>query len=65
VLADDPISNAMITQAQAIEVFEMEMRKRTSWAVKMSRQACCDAHDFKSLDKDSAILAQRHWVLPK
>jgi 2-polyprenyl-6-methoxyphenol hydroxylase-like FAD-dependent oxidoreductase len=43
--------------------YESEMRDRTSWAVMMSRQACLDAHDFKSLNKDSAILARRTATL--
>jgi hypothetical protein len=47
------------SQKTEIEAFEREMRDRTSWAVRMSRQACFDAHDFKSLNKDSAILARR------
>ncbi|RDW77439.1 hypothetical protein BP6252_05492 [Coleophoma cylindrospora] len=48
-----------IIQKDAILEFEKEMRERTSWAVMMSRQACMDAHDFKRLNKDSAILARR------
>lgn len=47
------------TQVQAVEKFESEMRERASWGALMSRQACLDAHDFSSLDKDSAILARR------
>jgi len=53
------VANGEISQAEAIEKFETEMRDRSSWAVMMSRQACLDAHDFKSLTKDSAILARR------
>ena len=48
-----------ILQKKAVDDSEAEMRDRTSWAVAMSRQACLDAHDFKSLNKDSAILARR------
>ncbi|KAL2075556.1 hypothetical protein VTL71DRAFT_499 [Oculimacula yallundae] len=48
-----------ISQKQAIDLCEVEMRERASWAVAKSRQACFDAHDFKSLNKDSAILARR------
>ena len=47
------------TQVQAIHTFEAEMRERTRWGVLMSRRACLEAHDFKSLNKDSAILARR------
>ena len=53
------VSKGELSQQEAIEQFELEMRQRTSWAVAMSRQACLDAHDFKSLNKDSAILARR------
>ncbi len=48
-----------ISRVNAIEKYETEMRDRTSWAVLMSRQACLDAHDFKNLNKESAILARR------
>ncbi|KAL3418231.1 FAD binding domain-containing protein [Phlyctema vagabunda] len=48
-----------VSLEHAIQGFEEEMRKRTSWAVLMSRQACLDAHDFARLNKDSAILARR------
>lgn len=48
-----------IAQVNAIEKYETEMRDRTSWAVLMSRQACLDAHNFKNLNKESAILARR------
>jgi 2-polyprenyl-6-methoxyphenol hydroxylase-like FAD-dependent oxidoreductase len=53
------VSVGNISQIEAIEKYETEMRDRTSWAVLMSRQACLDAHDFKNLNKDSAILARR------
>ena len=53
------VSKATVPQLEAIEKYETEMRDRTSWAVLMSRQACLDAHDFKNLNKDSAILARR------
>jgi hypothetical protein len=52
------LSKGEITQLEAIENFEGEMRERTSWGVLMSRQACVDAHSFKSLNKDSAILGR-------
>ncbi|KAH7419331.1 monooxygenase-like protein [Cadophora sp. MPI-SDFR-AT-0126] len=53
------VRNGEVSQKEAIDHCEAEMRERTSWAVTMSRQACLDAHDFKSLTKDSAILARR------
>ncbi|KAJ5112002.1 hypothetical protein N7532_000047 [Penicillium argentinense] len=43
----------------AIDAFEEEMRKRTSRAVRLSRQACRDAHDWGRLDETSAILTKR------
>ena len=52
------VSCGRLSQVDAIKLFETEMRDRTSWAVLMSRQACMDAHDFKNLNKDSAILAR-------
>ncbi|KAH6724228.1 monooxygenase-like protein [Leptodontidium sp. MPI-SDFR-AT-0119] len=53
------VGRGEISQKIAVDHCEAEMRGRTSWAVTMSRQACLDAHDFKSLNKDSAILARR------
>ncbi|PMD21926.1 FAD/NAD(P)-binding domain-containing protein [Hyaloscypha hepaticicola] len=53
------VSVGSISQVNAIEKYETEMRDRTSWAVLMSRQACLDAHDFNNLNKESAILARR------
>jgi hypothetical protein len=53
------LSKGGITQADAMEKFEGEMRERTRWGALMSRRACLEAHDFKSLNKDSAILARR------
>lgn len=43
----------------AIDEFEKEMRVRTSRAVRLSRQACYDAHDWTRLDETSAILTKR------
>ncbi|KAL2869476.1 FAD-dependent oxidoreductase [Aspergillus lucknowensis] len=43
----------------AIDAYESEMRERTQRAVRLSRQACFDAHDWESLNEDSAILARR------
>lgn len=53
------VSKGKVPQFESIQQYETEMRERTSWAVLMSRQACLDAHDFKNLKKDSAILARR------
>lgn len=46
-------------QQEAIDNFEDEMRSRTSHAVKMSRQACFDAHDWERLNENSAVLTRR------
>ncbi|KAJ5660706.1 uncharacterized protein N7484_000078 [Penicillium longicatenatum] len=47
------------TAQAAIDDFEQEMRARTSRAVRLSRQACLDAHDWSRLDETSAILTKR------
>ncbi|KAH7353585.1 hypothetical protein B0T11DRAFT_287070 [Plectosphaerella cucumerina] len=43
----------------AVEVYEAEMRDRTSVAVLLSRQACIDAHNFPGLNENSAVLKRR------
>ncbi|CAI7572840.1 unnamed protein product [Penicillium manginii] len=48
--------------SDAINEFETEMRERTSRAVRLSRQACRDAHDWTRLDETSAILTKRAIV---
>lgn len=50
------------TASEAINEFEKEMRQRTSRAVRLSRQACRDAHDWTRLDEASAILTKRSIV---
>ncbi|KAJ5449440.1 uncharacterized protein N7458_005889 [Penicillium daleae] len=50
------------TPSVAIDEFEKEMRTRTSRAVRLSRQACVDAHDWSRLDETSAILTKRAIV---
>ncbi|KAL2836317.1 hypothetical protein BJY01DRAFT_59267 [Aspergillus pseudoustus] len=45
--------------ASVITEYEAEMRERTTRAVKLSHQACLDAHDWASLNENSAILARR------
>jgi 2-polyprenyl-6-methoxyphenol hydroxylase-like FAD-dependent oxidoreductase len=50
------------TPSVAIDEFEKEMRTRTSRAVRLSRQACKDAHDWSRLDETSAILTKRAIV---
>lgn len=52
-------SKANLSPREAVGNYEEEMRGRSVWAVMISRQACLDAHDFKRLNKDSAILARR------
>ncbi|OJJ08363.1 hypothetical protein ASPVEDRAFT_89588 [Aspergillus versicolor CBS 583.65] len=43
----------------AIDEYEAEMRERAQAAVLLSRQACLDAHDWESLNENSAILKRR------
>ncbi|KAJ5112892.1 hypothetical protein N7456_001426 [Penicillium angulare] len=50
------------TAQAAIDEYEQEMRTRTSRAVRLSRQACQDAHDWSRLDETSAILTKRAVV---
>ncbi|KAL3447629.1 hypothetical protein BJX65DRAFT_307695 [Aspergillus insuetus] len=45
--------------ASAITEYETEMRERGQRAVQLSHQACLDAHDWASLNENSAILARR------
>ncbi|XMA15831.1 hypothetical protein WAI453_008622 [Rhynchosporium graminicola] len=51
------------SQKEPINHCEAGMRERGSWAIIKSRQACLHAHDFKSVNKDSAILARSCQVL--
>ncbi|KAF9894472.1 hypothetical protein FE257_007975 [Aspergillus nanangensis] len=43
----------------AIDEYETEMRLRTKRAVRLSRQACMDAHAWSQLNEHSAILTKR------
>ncbi|KAL4890554.1 hypothetical protein BDV59DRAFT_204267 [Aspergillus ambiguus] len=43
----------------ALDVYEKEMRQRTKRAVRLSRQACRDAHAWEQLNETSAILTKR------
>lgn len=52
----------LATPSTAIGEFEKGMRARTSRAVRLSRQACVDAHDWSRLDETSAILTKRAIV---
>ncbi|KAJ5689849.1 hypothetical protein N7462_004241 [Penicillium macrosclerotiorum] len=60
--AIEAIYNGTKTAPEAIGEFEDEMRARTSRAVRLSRQACYDAHDWNRLDETSAILTKRSIV---
>ncbi|CZT01052.1 uncharacterized protein RAG0_08870 [Rhynchosporium agropyri] len=51
------------SQKEPINHCEAGMRERGFWAIIKSRQACLHAHDFKSVNKDSAILARSCQVL--
>lgn len=43
----------------ALDVYEGEMRERTRRAVKLSRQACYDAHEWDQLGEHSPVLQKR------
>ncbi|KAJ5569371.1 hypothetical protein N7450_011857 [Penicillium hetheringtonii] len=60
--AIEAVYNGTSPASDAISGFESEMRKRTSRAVRLSRQACRDAHDWTRLDETSAILTKRAIV---
>ncbi|KAE8364681.1 hypothetical protein BDV27DRAFT_172200 [Aspergillus caelatus] len=49
-------------QQAALDVYETEMRMRTKRAVRLSRQACRDAHAWEQLNEHSAILTKRSVV---
>ena len=55
----EAVSSGRMSRKAALDDFEDDMRKRTSVAVLLSRQACLDAHDWSSLNADSAILKRR------
>ncbi|OQE16092.1 hypothetical protein PENSTE_c025G05495 [Penicillium steckii] len=57
--AIEAVYRGNLSASDAIDGFESEMRKRTSRAVRLSRQACRDAHDWTRLDETSAILTKR------
>lgn len=48
------------TLKEAVDGYEAEVRGRTAPAVLLSRQACLDAHDWKSVENgESVLLADR------
>ena len=49
---------------EAMDDYEREMRDRTSVAVLWSREACIGAHDFHSLNVNSAVLRRRAIKMP-
>lgn len=57
--AVEKIYTGAASPTEAIDEYEIEMRTRTSRAVRLSRQACYDAHDWTRLDETSAILTKR------
>ena len=50
------------TQAQGIDKYEDEMIQRTKVAVLTSRRACMDAHDSKSINELSPLVARRVMI---
>ncbi|CAG8088667.1 unnamed protein product [Penicillium olsonii] len=57
--AIDRIYHHSVGATVAFAGYELEMRERTRRAVQLSRQACRDAHNWASLDGNSAILTKR------
>lgn len=53
------IRNGEMTQKDAIDAYEAELRRRTQAAVLLSREACLGAHDFHALDENSAVVRRR------
>lgn len=52
-----------ITQKEAIDTYEAEMRPRTHEAVLQSRQAALEAHDWDVLSEESPVIGGR--IAPK
>ncbi|KAL4758314.1 FAD-dependent oxidoreductase [Aspergillus foveolatus] len=50
-------------QKIAIDEYEREMRERTAPAVRLSRQACLEAHVWDQLNEGCAILSRRKLVI--
>jgi 2-polyprenyl-6-methoxyphenol hydroxylase-like FAD-dependent oxidoreductase len=50
-------------QKVAIDEYEREMRERTAPAVRLSRQACLEAHVWDQLNEGCAILSRRKLVV--
>ncbi|KAL2809071.1 hypothetical protein BJX63DRAFT_406984 [Aspergillus granulosus] len=49
-------------QSTVIDKYESEMRERTAPAVRLSRQACMEAHAWDQLTEGSAILSKRKII---
>ncbi|KAF7591689.1 hypothetical protein BBP40_001197 [Aspergillus hancockii] len=60
--AIDQIYNGRTDQKSALDVYEKGMRVRTKRAVRLSQQACRDAHAWEQLNEHSAILNKRSVV---
>ena len=46
----------------AVGAYEFEMVGRTAPAVRASRRACLDAHDYKSIDDQSPLVSRRVMI---
>lgn len=53
------IHTGSISQKEAIDQYEAEMRPRTHAAVLKSREAALGAHDWESLTEDSPAIGAR------
>lgn len=47
------------SQKEALHLHEQEMRERVVPSIRLSRDACIEAHDFDGLNENSAILRRR------
>jgi hypothetical protein len=44
---------------KVVDAYQGEMISRSAPAVMMSRQACLDAHDYKSINDNSPLISRR------
>lgn len=53
------IKDGKVSQKEAMDAYELEMRQRTHEAVLKSRKAALDAHDWEALTEDSPCVGGR------
>ncbi|CUS12216.1 unnamed protein product [Tuber aestivum] len=58
------VCDGRVSLSEAVDAYETEVRKRTTPAVLLSRQACLDAHDWSKIKSgDATVLARRAVTL--